>query len=308
MGKYAISPEFGVFRYFKPPIGRTALAAARKIMRAPRFIWRDGEIKAEKFYIPSYDGAELELLLLTPRQPQNNAPCLVYLHGGGFVFEAAHSHYALALRYARALRCTLVFVRYRLAPAHPHPVFFEDCYAALAWVYSHAQELKIDAGRIGIGGDSAGAALAAGVCMMARDRALPCKICFQLLVYPYLDARNDSDSARKFTDTPMWNSSLSARIGAYTKPDPQRPDYAYYSPVEAESVCGLPPAYIETAEFDCLHDDGILYAKRLLAAGIEVEVYETRGTMHGFDIALNAPITLEAVSRRVEFMRKRFIK
>ena len=96
-----------------------------------------------------------------------------------------------------------------------------------------------------------------------------------MLPYPYLDARNESESAKRFTDTPMWNSTLSDRIGPMTRVDKTDPNYIWYSPVEAESFGDLPPAYIETAEFDCLHDDGILYADLLQKAGIEVTMNET---------------------------------
>jgi len=127
-----------------------------------------------------------------------------------------------------------------------------------------------------------------------------------MLPYPYLDARNNSESCKKFTDTPMWNSTLSSRIAPMTKADRSCPDYVYYSPVEADSFEGLPPAYIETAEFDCLHDDGILYAEKLREAGIEVVLNETQGTMHGFDIVQKAEITKAALAARIEFMKSIF--
>jgi len=113
-----------------------------------------------------------------------------------------------------------------------------------------------------------------------------------------------SYDGEKITDTPMWNSSLSDRIGPMTKVDSSRPDYILYSPVEAPSFEGLPPAYIETAEFDCLHDDGILYASLLRNAGIEVTLNKTKGTMHGFDIATKAPTTLAAMEQRIAFMKR----
>ena len=131
-------------------------------------------------------------------------------------------------------------------------------------------------------------------------------LAFQMIPYPFLDARNNSDSCKKFTDTPMWNSTLSERIGPMTAVDRSNPSYLYYSPVEAESFDGLPPAYIETAEFDCLHDDGILYAKKLREAGISVTLNETEGTMHGFDIMQKAPTTLKVLKERVSFMKKYF--
>lgn len=125
-----------------------------------------------------------------------------------------------------------------------------------------------------------------------------------MLPYPFLDARNNSESCKKYTDTPMWNSILSHRIGPMTKADPERADYVYYSPVEAKSFEGLPPAYIETAEFDCLHDDGILYAQCLRSAGIPVTLNESNGTMHGFDIMEKAPISRAAMQARIVFIRK----
>ena len=142
--------------------------------------------------------------------------------------------------------------------------------------------------------------------MMVKDRKHPMTFAFQMLPYPFLDARNNSESCKKYTDTPMWNSSLSDRIAPMTRVDRSRADYVYYSPVEAESFDGLPPAYIETAEFDCLHDDGILYAKLLRDAGVDVVLNETQGTMHGFDIVQRASITQKALGARIQFMKQRF--
>ena len=210
------------------------------------------------------------------------------------------------MRYAKEVGCKVIFVNYRYVPGHLHPVFFEDCYAAMCWTYDHAEALGIDTSRIGIGGDSAGSTLAVGVCMMARDRQHPIRLAFQMLPYPYLDARNNSESCKKFTDTPMWNSTLSSRIAPMTRADRSRSDYVYYSPVEAERFEGLPIAYIETAEFDCLHDDGILYAEKLREAEIEVVLNETKGTMHGFDIMQKAQTTKAALAARIEFMKKVF--
>lgn len=304
--KYKISKEFFPFSHFTPPISERFLAMAVPHMKIPKSIFKDRGVDVSRHKVVSYDGEEIECLLMSPKALGKNAPCLIYLHGGGFVLAAAGYHYKNAMRYAGEVGCKVVFVQYRLAPEHPHPVFFEDCYAAMCWTYDGADILGIDRARIGIGGDSAGATLAVGVCMMARERAHPVKFSFQMLSYPYLDARNESASCRKFTDTPMWNSSLSSRIAPMTRADRSRPDFVYYSPVEAQSFEGLPPAYIETAEFDCLHDDGILYAEKLRGAGIEAVVNETRGTMHGFDIVQRAKTTQKALAERIVYMKNRF--
>lgn len=304
MKKYAINREFFPWNLFTPPISEKFLAMAVSHMKPPKSLWRDKELTVSAHEINSYDGEKITCFVLSPRDLPATDPCLLYLHGGGFVLEAAGYHYSNAMRYAKEVGCRVVFPLYRLAPQHPFPTFFEDCYAAFTWAYDHAAELGIDTQHIGIGGDSAGSTLAVGVCLMARQRKHPVRFRFHMLPYPFLDARNCSDSCKRFTDTPMWNSTLSDRIGPMTKVDSTHPNYIWYSPVEAESFEGLPPAYIETAEFDCLHDDGILYAALLRNAGIEVTLNQTKGTMHGFDIAARAPTTLAAMQQRITFMKK----
>ena len=304
MKKYPISWEFFPWNLFAPPISEKFLALSVSYMKPPKSLWRDKELDVTTHVITSYDGGKITCFVLSPNNLPPKAPCLIYLHGGGFVLEAAGYHYRNAMRYAKEVGCRVVFPLYRLAPQYPFPVFFEDCYAAFCWAYDHAEELGIDIDHMGIGGDSAGSTLAVGVCLMARERNHPVKFRFQMLPYPYLDARNESESCRRFTDTPMWNSRLSDRIGPMTKVDKNDPNYIWYSPVEANSFEGLPPAYIETAEFDCLHDDGILYARLLREAGIEVTLNETKCTMHGFDIAAKAPTTLAAMKQRIAFMKQ----
>jgi len=304
MKKYAISREFFPWNLFAPPISEKFLAMSVPHMKPPKSLWRDQEVEVTTHDITTYDGEKITCFVMSPKGLPAKAPCLIYLHGGGFVLEAAGYHYGNAMRYAKDVGCRVVFPLYRLAPQHPFPAFFEDCYAAFSWAYDRAKELGIDVDHMGIGGDSAGSTLAVGVCLMARQRSHPVKFRFQMLPYPFLDARNESESCKRFTDTPMWNSTLSDRIGPMTKVDKNDPNYVWYSPVEAESFEGLPPAYIETAEFDCLHDDGILYAELLRNAGIEVTLNETKGTMHGFDIATKAPTTLAAMSKRIAFMKQ----
>jgi len=304
MKKYAISREFFPWNLFAPPISRKFLSLAVPFMKPPKALWRDPDLEVTTHTIGTLDDAQITCFVLSPKDLPAGAPCLLYFHGGGFVLEAADYHYRNAMTYAKEVGCKVIFPLYRLAPKHPHPVFFEDCYASLCWAYDRAEQLNMDPGRMGVGGDSAGGTLAAAVCRMAQERNHPVRLRCQMLPYPFLDARNCSDSCRRFTDTPMWNSSLSSRIAPMTRVDPSRADYVWYSPVEAEDFTKMPPAYIETAEFDCLHDDGILYARLLEQAGVDVTLNETKGTMHGFDIATKAPTTLAAVEQRVAFLKR----
>ncbi|MBP5313604.1 MAG: alpha/beta hydrolase fold domain-containing protein, partial [Eggerthellaceae bacterium] len=143
-------------------------------------------------------------------------------------------------------------------------------------------------------------------CMLTRDRKDDIKVLFQLLLYPWLDGRNTSESYRKYTDTPMWSSSLSESVGPLLAPDIDSLPLMFTSPVEADSFEGLPPAYIEVAEFDPLHDDGVYYAQLLNEASIPVVLHETKNTMHGFDAKINAPTTQAMLKKRIDFMNGMF--
>ena len=307
MGKYPINKEYWPYSLMTPPVQNAKVAGFMgSLMRAPGWIWRDREVKVSKRLIESFDGREIELLMFDPCEGSGeSAPCLVYYHGGGFFFGAAGYHYKLAKEYVLRVQCKVIMVQYRLAPKHPFPIPAEDCYAAYCWAVAHTDELGLDASRIAVGGDSAGGALAAAVAQMARERNMA-KPLFQLLIYPVTDRKMESDSNRRFTDTPMWNSRLSEKMWAGYLPDATVPNIAYASPLEAECFADLPDAYVETAEFDCLHDEGIDYAKKLQEAGVAVELNDTRGTMHGFDVVAKAPTTRVAVSDRINYMRMRF--
>ena len=245
------------------------------------------------------------MLFITPKSASDTSNCLVYFHGGGFTFGGAGYHYRNAKRYAVETPCKVIFVRYRLAPAHPFPSPQEDCFAALSWTRANAHALEIDPERIAVGGDSAGGCLAAAVSQMARDRLgwIPR---FQMLIYPFTDRRLTSPSNQRFVDTPMWNSRLSAAMLSSYLPDPTAGPIQYASPAEATDFTGLPPAYIETAEFDCLHDDGTSYADKLTNAGVQVHLLETKGTIHGFDIVTWAPTTKAVVTQRIAYLRTAF--
>ena len=301
--KYPINQEFFPFSCFAPPVQNAKMAGwMGSMMRPPRWIWRDREVSVRKETIKGYQNGDIQVFLFEPKHIPEPTACLVYYHGGGFFFEGASYHYKLAKEYALKTPCKVVFVQYRLAPKHPHPIPAEDSYAALRWTFDHADMLNIDKKRIAVGGDSAGGALAAAVCQMARDRGTDLPY-FQLLIYPVTDRRMQTESNKTYIDTPMWNSKLSRKMWPGYLPDPNTPVLAYASPMEAKSFADLPNAYIETAEFDCLRDEGVAYANALKEAGVSVTLHQTKGTMHGFDIVEKAPTTRMAVRARIQYMK-----
>jgi acetyl esterase/lipase len=219
-------------------------------------------------------------------------PALLDIHGGGFCSGTIEMEHAFAVNIARELGALVVAVEYRLAPEHPFPAGLEDCYAVLTWMHREAAALGIDPARIAVGGQSAGGGLTAATVLLARDRGGP-PVCFQFLGIPELDHRLETVSMCTFVDTPLWhrpNAEISWRN--YLGPDPGEVS-PYASPAIAEDLSGLPPAYVTTMEFDPLRDEGIMYALRMMGAGVSVELHSYPGTFHG-----SAVMTTAAVSRR----------
>ena len=306
MKKYPINKEFNPQSHFYNPIRSARLAGwVGSLFKPPKKLFNDTEIKVTREMVKSYDGKEFELLVFEPYCVKGTAPCLVYIHGGGFIFGAGEYNYNICKKYCLELGCKAVFVNYRLAPKHPHPTPVEDCYAGLRFAYENAEKYGFDKDKIGVGGESAGGCLSAAVCLMARDRKTDAPS-FQLLVYPVTDITMNTESNRKYPDTPVWNSDLSKMMWPAYVPDRSREDICYAAPMQAKYFGNLSPAYVETAEFDCLHDEAINYANAMRDAGVEVEILETKGTMHGFDSVMEAPTTKIVIAKRIEFMQKHF--
>jgi len=306
--KYPINKEFFPFNKLTAPNNRFAITMARLFMHVPRFFLKDKEININKITIDGYKDEKFDIYVLNKKEIKENAPCIIYFHGGGFIFEATKSHYQLALKYAKDCDCKVIYVRYNLAPKYPFPYQQEEAFCALKYVYEHANELKIDKARIGLAGDSAGATLAVTSVLLSHRYGYNIDPLFHLLSYPRLDGRGVSDSNLRYTDVPMRNSKLSKKAHKYTDPNNIGFEAIYISPVEIDDLNFMPPAYIEVAEFDSLHDDGIIYSKRLKEFKIETELHEVKGTMHGYETKFNAPTTQKMISKRIEFINKMFAK
>ena len=306
--KYEIDKSFGLYRYFRPPVTRGLLPAINAALSL--FGTRECRRKAVNItkLTVRHDGVDVPLLLFEPDGLNAGSPCLFYIHGGGFVMKAAFLHYKEMCEYALKARCRVLFPDYRLAPENPFPAPLLDCLAAFRFAVENAQRLGIDPCRIAFAGDSAGGALAAAAALALRDENSMPAPCFQLLIYPVTDRRMRTDTMREYGDTPMWNSVLAHRMWDWYLGgrEPEPPEYA--SPLEAASFAGLPDAYIETAQFDCLRGEGEEYAFALKKAGAGVELNETEGTMHGFDAAQRSPIVHACMLRRINALERAFAK
>ena len=232
---------------------------------------------------------------------QADLPALVYVHGGAFAYKAAAYQKKLAMIYAKKAGCKVFFPHYHLAPKYQYPAAYEDVMSVYRYVAEHAQELGVDPSRIGIAGDSAGASIAALVCNRWEEENVPMP-CLQMLVYPVTDARMETESMKLYTDTPNWDSRANERMwDYYCGKDSEKRDKA--SPMWCDLPSALPGTYIETAEFDCLHDEGLAYAGKLKQAGVDVVINETEGTFHGYDAAIDTQIVKQQISKRLSFLR-----
>ena len=232
---------------------------------------------------------------------QADLPALVYVHGGAFAYKAAAYQKKLAMIYAKKAGCKVFFPHYRLAPKYQYPAAYEDVMSVYRYVAEHAQELGVDPSRIGIAGDSAGASIAALVCNRWEEENVPMP-CLQMLVYPVTDARMETESMKLYTDTPNWDSKANERMwDYYCGKDSEKRDKA--SPMWCDLPSALPGTYIETAEFDCLHDEGLAYAGKLKQTGVDVVINETEGTFHGYDAAIDTQIVKQQISKRLSFLR-----
>ncbi|GHI41554.1 alpha/beta hydrolase [Streptomyces violascens] len=245
---------------------------------------------------------QVPVRIYRPREAQGT---LIWLHGGGFVMGDVETEHPWAARIAAASGAVVISVGYRLAPENPFPAAPDDAYAVLTWAARHAAELGIDPDRIAVGGHSAGGGLAAATALRARDEQGP-RIHFQLLNQPGLDERQETWSAREFTDTPwMTRDKITASWHHYLGSTPASP---YAAPARATDLTGLPPAYVATAEYCPNRDEDITYALRLLQSGVSVELHQWPGTFHGSQAILPAEVSQRQIAELGAVLRRALTK
>jgi acetyl esterase len=266
-----------------PKLWELGPQAARAAMRMSIFRTNDVEIGATSDRTFPGPSGEVGLRVYTPLGATAPLlPGLVFFHGGGFVLGDLESHDGLCRTLSNESGCRVVSVDYRLAPEHPFPAAVEDSFAAVKWVAENAAELGIDAARIAVGGDSAGGNLAAVAAVLAKKASGP-KLAFQLLIYPVaqLGGAETASMRENAKGYFLEKASMEWFTRLYCPEASQRSD-PRLSPLLARDVTGLPPAYVVTAGFDPLRDEGKAYADKLDAAGVAVTYVNYPGMVHGF--------------------------
>ena len=206
-------------------------------------------------------------------------PVLLYLYGGGWALGCLDTADGVARSLANAAGCAVATVGYRLAPEHPFPAAVYDCHAALRWLYDRAPALGLDPERVAVGGDSAGGNLSAALTLLWRDRSGPL-LRHQLLVYPNTDHRPAAEADGE--DPLLFNRHSVDWYWSHYLAVPDDGADPLASPLRAESLAGLPPATVITAEYDPLRDEGERYAARLRDEGVPVALHRFDGMAHGF--------------------------
>ncbi|MEX3775059.1 alpha/beta hydrolase [Pseudomonas sp. MYb118] len=229
-------------------------------------------------YVVDFELAGVRVRAYQPplSSPPEGDPCVLYLHGGGWVVGDLDSHDFICAELASTLNTLVIAVDYRLAPEHPYPAGFHDCLSV--WRALRAGPFHLDPERTLVAGDSAGGNLAAALCLALRAAGEPMPAA-QVLIYPGLGGDRRLPSRSECSDAPLLSSRdvedyHALYLGA-------RAPCAQAMPLLADDFSGLPPALIAVAQFDPLRDDGVHYAERLTAAGVATTLYYGEGLVHG---------------------------
>ncbi|WP_045692809.1 alpha/beta hydrolase [Streptomyces rubellomurinus] len=276
---------------------RVAMDLSRHLVGGPTL-----PVAVREVAIPQPYG-ELPATLYAPRGPAAGSGLLVFLHGGGWVVGSRASHDHVCRYLARRAGVRVLSVEYRLAPEHPFPAAAEDALAAFDFAHAEAAALGVDPARIAVGGDSAGGNLAAVTAQAAVRRGGPAPA-FQLLLYPAADASVRRRSRELFAEGFHLTSAQMDWFADHYAPEPADRTDPRLSPLLAGDLAGLPPAYVGTAGFDPLRDEGEAYARALRAAGVAVRLSRHRDLIHGYANYLGiGGRFLEATAEAAEALR-----
>jgi len=249
---------------------------------------------------------EISTTVFRPRETPGDRPGILFLHGGGMIIGDRFTGIDELIDWTEEHGAVSMTVEYPLAPENPDPAPVEAAYAALLWMVEHSADLGIDPSRLMIAGSSAGAGIAAGVALLARDRSGPALLA-QLLNSPMLDDRNDTISSHQYSGTGSWSresndTGWDALLGDRRNSDRVSP---YAAPARATDLSALPPAFVDVGSAEVFRDEAVRYASELWAAGVQAELHVWAGGFHMFHgPAPTAAVSLAAIAARADWVRR----
>ncbi|MEY3318247.1 MAG: hypothetical protein RL540_619 [Actinomycetota bacterium] len=297
-------PEFAEYLQLRAKMNiplpwETSIQEFRKMtLPNPKFIGIPEDIHSVEHRVISGPTSYLPIRIYRPNT-KSNLPAMVYFHGGGWVIGNMDGFEPTVRSLANKGEIIIIQVQYQKAPERPFPIPFDDCYRTLEWIVENAEILGIDKSKIGVGGDSAGGNLAAAVALKARDTDLV-KLAFQMLIYPCTGNDGTLPSASKYAEGFGLTSKMMRWYEEQYSQSELNRTHPYAFPAYSESLDGVAPAVVATAEYDTLADDGKLYAQKLELDGVKVIFKEFMGAIHGFN-ALGA-VAPTYVSKGQEFL------
>lgn len=265
-------------------------------------------IRVETITYPSRDMTEILCYVVKPERPQNHSgACMAYYHGGGFMLPLQKMMLCNAAYYAAHTGCTVFLPEYRYAPKVRCKTTLEDCFSLITHLRKYEQDYRIDMKKLIIYGDSAGAALAAGVTHLMRDRRMPAAA-GQMLIYPALDFHSERYASVEAYRDAVWPKKSNDYMWKLYLKGADAETKKLAAPMNMDSFAGLPPAYVEPQEMDILCDEGIAYAKKLKEQGSLAELNVVMGSYHGFDCDHESPLVQRILTHRCEIMMDLFSK
>jgi len=254
------------------------------------------------------DGRSIPLTIVRPEGARGELPVFMFFHGGGWVLGDYPTHARLIRDLVVNSGAVAVYVGYTPSPEAKYPVAINQAYAATRWVAEHGREIGVDGSRLAVAGNSVGGNMAAVVALMAKEKGTP-KLRYQLLLWPVTDASFDNASYQQFAEGHFLTRDMMKWFWDSYTTDPKQRAEIHASPLQAtpEQLQGLPPALVQTAEFDVLRDEGEAYARKLDAAGVEVTAVRYNGMIHDFgllNVVSEVPAVRAALRQAGEELKK----
>jgi len=289
MSKYKISKEFKKY-CFKIPFCKSVLRLSRAPLKLAQVLCRDASVKKTHIKVSS-----CQMDIFASKNAEKSNFGVFYVHGGGFGYEAAPCQIKMAFDFVKE-GYTVCFPHYRLLPRYKYPIQRND---VLACYECFCANFLPQGAKIAIVGDSAGGCLATQLLKDIEEKSLTLP-CAQMLLYPVLDSTCQTESMKKYTDTPLWNAKNNVVMWRMLLKNCD----VNASPLQTPLPKRIPATYLEVAEFDCLLDEGLQYAERLKRADAEVETFLVKGAMHGYDFARSTKTVAQLRKKRFAFLTR----